>query len=76
MMEPRPRQRLNYTKLNGDSPFELWLDALKDTRSRAIIRTRMDRLALGMLDNHHDVGDGVRELVIDYGPGYRVYYAD
>ena len=75
-MELKPRQRLNYETEKGDCPFEDWFITLKDAKIRAIIRTRLDRLALGLLGDHHDVGDGVWELRIDYGPGYRVYYGE
>ena len=75
-MEPNPRRLLNYETSGGDSPFEAWLDSLKDAKVRSIIRVRLDRLALGLLGDHHDVGGGVWELQIDFGPGYRVYYGE
>lgn len=65
-----------YQKSAGQSPFEDWLHSLKDQKARAIIRTRLDRLSLGMFGDHHDVGGGVWELRIDFGPGYRVYYGE
>ena len=71
-MELKPRTLISYETSEGKSPFEGWLDSLKDVKTRAIIRTRLDRVALGMLGDHHDVGGGVREFRIDYGPGYRV----
>lgn len=75
-MEPKPRRLLNYETTDGASPFATWLDSLKDAKARAAIRVRLDRLALGMLGNHHDVSGGVWELRIDFGPGYRIYYGE
>jgi putative addiction module killer protein len=56
-------------------PFEAWLRRLRDAQARARIRARLARVRLGNLGDAHDVGGGVWELRIDYGPGYRVYYA-
>ena len=54
--------------------FAEWLRALKDARAVARIAVRIDRLAAGNPGDVRPVGDGVSELRIDYGPGYRVYY--
>ena len=54
--------------------FSLWLDGLRDLRARARIQARIERLALGNPGDVKPVGEGVSELRIDYGPGYRVYY--
>ena len=51
-----------------------WIDALKDRVGRARILVRVDRLIHGNPGPHRDLPDGVSELKIDYGPGYRVYY--
>ena len=50
-----------------------WLDALRDARGRVKIRARLDRVLLGNLGDRAGVGEGVEELRIDFGPGYRVY---
>jgi len=55
--------------------FSEWLSALRDTRAKAKILIRIDRLARGNPGDVAPVGEGVSELRIDYGPGYRVYYA-
>jgi putative addiction module killer protein len=52
--------------------FSNWLGALRDQRGRAKILVRIDRLARGNPGDVESVGDGVSELRIDYGPGYRV----
>lgn len=51
-----------------------WIDALKDRAGRARILVRVDRLIGGNPGQHRDLTDGVSELKIDTGPGYRVYY--
>jgi putative addiction module killer protein len=54
--------------------FAKWLDGLRDIHARARILVRLERLAAGNPGNVKPVGEGVSELRIDYGPGYRVYY--
>ena len=54
--------------------FVLWLDGLRDVRARARVQVRIERLAAGNAGDVEPVGEGVSELRIDYGPGYRVYF--
>jgi putative addiction module killer protein len=54
--------------------FAKWIDEIKDVRGRALILVRIERLATGNPGNVKPVGEGVSEMRIDYGPGYRVYY--
>ena len=54
--------------------FVLWLDELRDIRARARIQVRIERLAAGNAGDVEPVGEGVSEMRIDYGPGYRVYF--
>lgn len=54
--------------------FAKWLDGLPDVRARARILARIERLAAGNPGDIKTVGEGVSELRIDYGPGYRMYY--
>jgi len=54
--------------------FARWLDDLRDLRARARVQARIERLAAGNPGDVGPVGEGVSELRIDYGPGYRVYY--
>ena len=54
--------------------FAKWIDSLRDIRARARILVRIERLAAGNPGDVKPVGEGVSELRIDYGPGYRVYY--
>ena len=55
--------------------YREWLDTLKDRAGRARILVRVDRLIDGNPGQHRDLTDGVSELKIDSGPGYRVYYS-
>ena len=64
-----------YLTETGYSPFSVWLDGLRDPRARARIEARLARVRLGNLGDYSPVGDGVQELRIFYGPGYRVYFA-
>jgi len=54
--------------------YAKWLDGLKDIRARARVLVRVERLAAGNPGDAEPVGEGVSELRINYGPGYRVYY--
>jgi putative addiction module killer protein len=54
--------------------FVQWLDGLRDVRARARVQVRIERLAAGNPGDVEPVGEGVSELRIDYGPGYRVYF--
>ena len=53
-----------------------WIHDLKDRAGRARVLVRVDRLAHGNAGKHRNLSDGVRELKIDFGPGYRVYYTE
>ena len=61
--------RVEKTKEYGD-----WIDALRDRVGRARIQVRVDRLIHGNPGQHRDLTEGVSELKVDFGPGYRVYY--
>lgn len=54
--------------------FAAWLDGLRDMHARARIQVRIERLATGNAGDVRPVGQGVSEMRIDYGPGYRVYF--
>lgn len=64
-----------YKTADGVAPFREWLEGLRDMDGRARIRVRLDRARLGNLGDHKHLGDGVWELRLDCGPGYRVYFA-
>jgi len=75
MGEAQPYTLELYVTRTGSVPFDDWLLRLRDAQARARIRVRLARVRLGNLGDAHTVGGGVWELRIDYGPGYRVYYA-
>lgn len=56
------------------STFDSWLSGLRDRQAKARIAARLDRLAMGNPGDVKPVGEGISELRITYGPGYRVYY--
>ena len=55
--------------------FADWLSALRDTKAAALIAKRIVRVQSGLLGDVKSVGGGVSELRVDFGPGYRVYFA-
>jgi len=55
--------------------FDEWLSELADARAQAKIASRINRLAAGNFGGCKALRDGVRELQVDWGPGYRIYYA-
>jgi len=65
----------HYLTASGRDPYQQWLDKLKDLKGRVAIQRRIDCLAGGNFGDHRFCRDGVWELRIDFGPGYRVYYA-
>lgn len=64
-----------YQDSDGKVPFRDWLDGLRDVAAVARIRIRLNRVRLGNLGLTRALGDGVSELKMDIGPGYRIYYA-
>ena len=68
-MEIRQKEVEEYIDENGKSPFREWILSLKDTKTRARIRMRVNRLRLGNFGDCRFLGNGVYELKIDLGPG-------
>ena len=64
-----------YQSTANRRPFSEWLDQLNDRQARTRVQTRIDRLALGNFGDYRALDGGVYELRMDWGPGYRVYFA-
>jgi putative addiction module killer protein len=65
----------HYLTASGHDPYQEWLDHLKDLTGRIAIQRRVDRMVAGNFGDYKFCREGVWELRIDIGPGYRVYYA-
>lgn len=65
-----------YETADGRFPFLEWFKELKDQRAAARVDQRIDRLSLGLFGDVKPVGDGVHELRVDVGKGYRIYFAN
>lgn len=68
-----PKEVVAFRAREGHVPFEEWLDALADRKAVARVLARLARVRQGNLGDCKSVGEGVSELRVDYGPGYRVY---
>lgn len=66
---------LRYVTASGEDVIGAWLSGLRDTQARARVAARITRLAAGSFGDCKPLHGGVWELRIDWGPGYRVYYA-
>lgn len=77
MAPPEPRRReVRNLVVEGRDVFGEWLEGLADARGRAAIYKRLERVQQGNFGDHRHVGNGVFELRIHYGPGYRVYFGE
>lgn len=61
-------------EVHTTAEFDSWLEKLRDRKARARIQARIDRIELGNFGDVQPVGEGISELRIFYGPGYRVYF--
>jgi putative addiction module killer protein len=73
-VEARPREILIFETADNKTPFTDWLDMLERQPIHGIIMNRLDRVEDGLFGDCEPVGEGVSELKIDKGPGYRVYF--
>jgi putative addiction module killer protein len=71
-MEPKARTIDLFRYTDGRCPFTDWFDSLK-TDVQAVVAKRLDRVEKGLLGDSDPVGEGVSELRIHYGPGYRIF---
>ena len=73
-MSTRERRLELFVATNGKAPFEEWMRSLRDKVTKARIFSRIDRLRVSNFGDCEPVGDGVFELRIHFGPGFRVYF--
>lgn len=73
-MESIEKQLRIYRTADGRIPYLDWFYALRDEQARQRIQVRLGRVRLGNLGSTQSVGEGVQELKIDCGPGYRLYF--
>jgi len=66
---------IHYLRPNGKDPYQDWLNNITDQKARVTIDRRIERVTNGNFGDHKFCDQGVWELRIDTGPGYRVYYA-
>ncbi|MBI1928533.1 type II toxin-antitoxin system RelE/ParE family toxin [Candidatus Poribacteria bacterium] len=76
MLTPHPRELEIYRNRNGREPFTEWLKSIKDQKARNRIQARLDRLEAGHFGDCQPVSDGVFELRLHFGPGYRIYFGE
>ena len=72
----QPKKVVVYADPNGDEPFTKWLEGLGDSNGRKRILVRLARLEQGNFGDCRPVGNGVSELRLFFGPGYRVYFGE
>ena len=65
---------VHYTTENGSDPYQEWMDALRDNHAKIAVLRRVDRASQGNFGDHKPCRDGISEMRVDVGPGYRVYY--
>ena len=73
-MEPKFKRIKTYVRSNGKAPFEEWITSIRDKSIAAKIFTRIDRLRLANFGDCKSVGNGVFELRLHFGSGYRIYF--
>jgi len=72
-MQATPQEILIYEDIKGKAPFTEWLKKLRDKQAAAKIDILIERVRLGNLGFVKPLGEGISELKMDFGPGYRVY---
>jgi putative addiction module killer protein len=75
-MSKKAKELKIYQFSNGKEPFIDWLESIKDRSTRNRIITRLDRLEIGNPGDSRHLGEGVFELRLHFGSGYRIYYGE
>jgi len=76
MQQTLPRKVETYVTREGKDLFQGWLKGLNDKQAQVLIEKTIARARLGNLGKHKSVGEGVQEIVLNYGPGYRIYFGE
>lgn len=76
MKENKKRILRNYKTQSGKIPFLDWFNTIKDPMVRHRIRRRLDRVEVGNFGDYKILEEGVCELRLDFGPGFRLYFAE
>lgn len=74
-MATSPKEIRLYHEPDGRCPFAEWYRSLKDKKTQAFVDYRLSRIEAGTLGDYKSLGEGVFELRIHYGPGWRIYFA-
>lgn len=74
MRDIHPREIQVYRSANGRQPFTEWLESIRDKGTQDRVQARVNRLKFGNFGDFESVGDGVFELRLNFGAGYRVYF--
>jgi putative addiction module killer protein len=72
----RPKQIVFYADEDGNEPFQVWIDNLRDQQGRRRIINRLFRVQQGNYGDVEPIGEGLSELRLFFGPGYRVYFGE
>lgn len=72
----KEKQLRYYTTENGKTPFLEWFTKIKDQLTKIRIRRRLDRIELGNYGDYKVLGEGLCELRLDFGSGYRIYFTE
>lgn len=71
-----PKQIVFYADEDGNEPFQVWIDNLRDAQGRRRIIKRLFRVQQGNYGDVEPIGEGLSELRLFFGPGYRVYFGE
>ena len=74
MRDAHPREIQIYRTPDGRQPFTEWLESIPDTSTLDRIQARLERLEDSNLGDYQSVGEGIFELRLNFGPGYRIYF--
>jgi putative addiction module killer protein len=76
MRDAHPRKIQFYCTENGREPFTEWFHSIQDQRTQTRIQKRIRQLETGNFGDYRSVGDGVFELRLHFGAGYRIYFGE